>query len=137
MSDIRAAVIQAIDDFVCGRSDADTFVEAYSRLWQRIRQQQTQALASTPDSAAAVQQARLDAAAGRISPEEYVQRVRHAYAALPPMAIAPGTPVDELLSHLFVEANAYESDPQAREPYQIDSAALLEEARKVLAGLRA
>jgi hypothetical protein len=133
MRDTLAEVVELLEGFVNGRTDPAAFVASYGLLWRRIRQEQDDALAP---SAPTLQQSRSELVASHISAEEYARRVEQVYAALPPLPVAPGSSIDVLLSHLFVEADAYEGDPTARESYQIDDATLREEASKVLAGLR-
>ena len=137
MTDTLSDVIVALEAFVAGRTPADGFVSAYGELWKRIRQQQDDAVSSTPGSEAALREARKDLVAGSISTDVYGEIVKNAYSALPRIPVVPGSPADELLSHLFVEAGAYEGDSSRREAYQIDEAALREEAGRVLTALRA
>jgi hypothetical protein len=137
MTDTLSEVIVLLEAFVSGQMAADAFVVGYGELWNRIRQQQDDAVSSTPGAEATLREARADLVAGSISTDVYGEIVKTAYAALPRIPVVPGSPADELLSHLFVEAGAYEGDSSSREAYQIDEAALREEAGRVLTALRA
>lgn len=117
-------ILERMQEFLRGTLNPQQFVERYAELWRAIRDQQIGAIDNQEDVREALQELKAQRIAGAISPDDYFQASSELFASVKNAPVAPGSEPDRILSHVFVEAGAYEEDPEFREPYQIDEDAL-------------
>ena len=117
-------VLASMQEFLRGTLNPQHFVERYAELWRAIRDQQIRAIDSQEEVRDALQELKAQVIAGVISPDEYQRASSEQFALVKDVSVAPGSDPDRILSNLFVEADAYEEDPEYRESYQIDEGAL-------------
>jgi hypothetical protein len=121
---IYEQIVVTMREYLLGTLNPQQFVERYGQLWRAIRDQQIASIEGQEEIGTALQELKAQILAGVISPDEYQLASSELFARVEGVSVAPGSAPDEILSHLFVEANAYEEDPEFRESYQIDEDAL-------------
>ncbi|MBI1279780.1 MAG: hypothetical protein GC179_16755 [Anaerolineaceae bacterium] len=129
-------VIQLMQLLVDGHIDYDTFAGDYITLGREIRDEQWTALETSGLKRESDELGRL-VLAGLISKEEFGKRNKALWDQVEGERIKGLSRESEIIAHIFVEADAYESDPQQRTYYQIGEQELLAEVRKALDELKA
>ena len=123
------AVLDLMHDFIEDRLDVEGFISQFMDLWRQLRDEQ--------DTAINAQglRADLDALAqkltkGELNTETYHHQWQVLVNKVEGVTVPIGSSIDQILSHLFVEAGAYVADPELREPYEIDEVQLRTEVKK-------
>lgn len=128
-------VIRLMQLLVDGQIDCDTFARDYIKLGREIRDEQWAALETSGLKRESDELGRL-VLAGLISKEEFGKRNQALWDQVKGERIKGLSRESEIIAHIFVEADAYESDPQKRTHYQIGEQELLTEVRKALKELK-
>jgi len=135
--DMREKAIEIMQMFLREAMPPHEFISKFFDLWHEIRDQQDEAIERQGDIRQALRQLDEDILAETISPEEYEQSAHEQLAKVRGASVRPGSSTDRILSHVFVEADAYEEDPELRDLYQIDEYTLREVVREALEDLAA
>ncbi len=133
------AVLQLLNDYVSGLISVEDFVGDYLQLWREIRDEQWSAINSCPGLKENLNKLGEDRFAGRMSVDEYVEASNRLLEPVTDCRVRPLSRESEIISHLMVEADAYEADPETRREYPqyIGEEELLVEVKKGLAELKA
>jgi hypothetical protein len=125
-------LISLLKHFVSGTIDADEFVRRYMEQWKMIRGEQDEAIRTEPGLFDAFRNLENELFEEVITKAEYQRRWKKLSENVNGCEVLPGTRMDEILSHLFVEADAYCGEAEFRDRYQIGEAELRVEVKKVV-----
>lgn len=125
-------ILKLLQDFLKDSITAAEFADRYMDFWKAFREEQFATINAQPGLAQTIKGLEGDFLAGQISEDAYLSRLQALYDGVPGWRVKPGSEADRILSHLFVESDAYESDPEQRATYQIDEVALRSEVKKAL-----
>jgi hypothetical protein len=129
-------IITLLGDYVEGKVSSATFVDQYMKAWKELRDEVSERIESIPglpEQIAELSKRRLDK---RISGEDFKRQHQKLVAQIGETRLKPFSEVDAILSHLFVESDAYREDPEDREPgFNIGEDELVAEAKTALVKL--
>jgi hypothetical protein len=104
--------------FQTGKLTAPAFSKRYTKLWEKMTQEQDQAIKRQPAVSHILKELREMLENGEITSERYFQRAHEQYALLQDISIHPGSPAAVILDDLFVQVDAYrEDEDEAVSPY--------------------
>ncbi len=125
-------IINLLKKFISEAILPDAFVLRYMELWKSIRDEQDEAIQAQPGLHESFQALANDLFLGKITKDAYERQWQKLAKKATGCRVRPGTQLDEILSHLFIEADAYCGEPEFREPYQISEVELRKETKKAL-----
>jgi hypothetical protein len=124
---------QLLENYLAGKVDSENFVIQYLSLARLLRDETQAALDKFPGLSDQLSGLFVKRFEGLISQQEYDEKWHQLTSQLGEIRVKPGSKEDEILSHLFVEADAYREDPESRdEGLHIGNIELKEEVVKAL-----
>jgi hypothetical protein len=126
-------VIQLLREYLAGNLSSEEFVIQYLALARILRDETLAALDKSPKVNQQLERVSMKHHKGKISALEYAEKWKYLTSQLEEVRVKPLSKEDEVLSHLFVEADAYREDPEEREEgLHIGDAELRAEVQKAL-----
>lgn len=105
---------QLLENYLAGKIDSENFVIQYLALARQLRDETHEALNKYPELRDQLSQLFVKRFEGLISQQEYGQKWHQLTSKLD-IRVKPASAEEGILSHLFVEADAYREDPEDRE----------------------
>lgn len=124
---------QLLRDYLDGKLASEDFVMQYIKLADQIRDEVWQAFDKKPWIKEEIRKLAKQLSQGQITSQACFEERERLVSQLEPTRVVPFSREDEVLSHLYVEADAYEEDPQYRvEGLNIGEDELRAEVQKAL-----
>ncbi|MCA9887812.1 MAG: hypothetical protein KC546_05545 [Anaerolineae bacterium] len=122
-----------LHDYIVGGLSSEEFVIRYLALARSLRDETLMALDNFPDIKEKLHRLSLENYKGTISELDYGEKWVYLTDQLGAVRIKPYSDEEKILSHLFVEADAYRENPEDREPgLHIGDTELRAEVQKAL-----
>ncbi|MAU10070.1 MAG: hypothetical protein CL607_09635 [Anaerolineaceae bacterium] len=124
---------QLLHDYIVGVVSSEEFVIQYLALARTVRDKTWMVLDKSPEVKEQLYQLSVDRFEEKISELEYQQKWEYLTNQLEKVSVKPYSKEEKILSHLFVEADAYKENPEDREAgLHIGETELRTEAQKAL-----
>lgn len=125
---------QLLREYIIGSNSSEEFVIRYLALARNLRDETLMALDKSPEIKEQLDQLLVKRSKGTISELEYEEKWIYLTNQLEKVRVKPNSKEEKILSHLFVEADAYRENSEDREPgLHIGDTELKAEVQKALA----